>query len=92
MENSNEYKYKRAKERVSAIKSFYSHLTVYLIVIPFLAFINYMTVDFPWVLFPAVGWGIGLFGHWVGTFGYNVILGKNWEERKIKEFMDNGEI
>ena len=33
-------------------------------------------------------WGIGLVGHWLHVFGKNVFFSKNWEERKIKEFMD----
>jgi hypothetical protein len=92
MENSNEYKYKKAKERVEEIKGFYSNLITYLIVIPLLAYFNYLTTDFPWVIFPAVGWGLGLLFHGVCAFGYNPLLGKNWEERKIKELMNSDKI
>lgn len=91
MENLNEYKFKRAKERIKKLKSFYSNLLSYCIVIPILAYLNYSTTSFPWVIFPAVGWGIGLIGHWMCTYGYNPILGKNWEERKIREFMNREE-
>ncbi len=82
-----ENSYLRAKKRVEEIKGFYGNLTAYLIVIPFLAWINYMTTDFPWVIFPAVGWGLGVIVHGMEAFGYNPLLGKNWEERKIREFM-----
>lgn len=81
-------RYERAKERVEALKSFYGNLTAYLIVIPFLAFINYRTTGFPWVLFPALGWGFGLVAHGLEAYGYNPFLGKRWEERKIKELME----
>ena len=91
MQTSNEYRFRKAKERVEAIKSFYSHLAAYVVIITSMAVFNYMTVDFPWVLFPAIGWGAGLFGHWAGTFGYNLVLGKNWEERKINEMMNSGD-
>ena len=88
MENfEKENSYLRAKKRVEEIKGFYGNLTTYLIVIPFLAWINYMTTDFPWVIFPAVGWGLGVIVHGMEAFGYNPLLGKNWEERKIREFM-----
>ena len=33
-------------------------------------------------------WGIGLAFHAFGAFGKDLILGKNWEERKIREYMD----
>ena len=34
-------------------------------------------------------WGIGLFSHWLSVFGANIFFDKNWEERKINEFMDD---
>ncbi len=88
MENLNDYRYRKAKERVECIKGFYSNLTAYSIVIPILAYFNYVTSDFPWVIFPAIGWGIGIVGHWMNAYDRNPILGRGWEERKIKELMD----
>ncbi|MCF8715173.1 2TM domain-containing protein [Joostella atrarenae] len=81
-------RYKRAKERVNAIKGFYGNLTAYLIVIPCLAWLNYQTTDFPWVVFPTLGWGFGILAHGMEAFGYNPLWGKRWEERKIREFME----
>lgn len=81
-------RYARAKEKVEKIKAFYANLTSYLIVIPVLAIINFRTGGFPWAIFPALGWGFGLLGHAMEAFGYNPFMGKNWEERKIREFMD----
>ena len=82
-------RYLRAKEKVEKIKGFYSNLTSYLIVLPILAYINFRTTDFPWVIFPALGWGFGVVAHGMEAYGYNPFMGKNWEERKIREFMDN---
>ena len=80
--------YLRAKEKVKQLKGFYGNLTSYCVVIPALAVFNWLTKsDFPWVIFPAIGWGIGLLFHGMEVFGYNPMLGKNWEEKKIKEFM-----
>lgn len=84
-------RYKKAKERVEAIKKFYGNLVAYCVVIPFLVVLNYKTSDFPWVLFPVLGWGFGVCMHGMEAFGYNPILGKRWEERKIREYMkDDG--
>jgi hypothetical protein len=33
-------------------------------------------------------WGIGIVGHWLHVFGMNIFFSRNWEERKIKEYMD----
>ena len=81
-------RYERAKEKVAKIKGFYTNLLTYLIVIPFLVYLNFRTTDFPWVLFPIFGWGFGVTMHGMEAYGYNPILGKNWEQRKIREFMD----
>lgn len=88
METMNQERYFRAKERVRLVKEFYSNLAAYLIIIPLLVYLNYRTTSFPWAIFPAVGWGIGLVGHYISATGRNPILGKDWEERKIREFMD----
>lgn len=89
-ESKRENKYIRAKERVGELKKFYSNLTSYIIVISALAALNYW-VDkwsYPWFLWAAFGWGIGVFFHAVGTFRWNPLFNKEWEERKIKEFMN----
>ncbi len=82
-------RYEKAKERVDAIKGFYGNLTSYCIVIPILIFINYNTTDFPWAIFPALGWGFGVTVHGLQAFGVNPLFGKGWEERKMREFMDD---
>lgn len=84
-------RYRKAKERVEAVKGFYANLLAYCIVIPFLALLNYFTAGFPWIIFPILGWGFGLAMHAMEAFGYNPILGKNWEERKIKNYMDDNQ-
>ncbi|WP_339609968.1 histidine kinase [uncultured Planktosalinus sp.] len=82
--NTNEA-YIKAHRRVKEIKEFYSNLLSYLIVIPFLIFINYYTYwDFQWFWFPVLGWGIGVSIHGFTVFGY----GSSWEEKKIQEIME----
>jgi len=82
-------RYEKAKERVEAIKGFYGNLTSYCIVIPILIFINIKTTDFPWAIFPTLGWGFGVTVHGLQAYGINPIFGKGWEERKMREFMDD---
>ncbi|APQ15963.1 2TM domain-containing protein [Maribacter hydrothermalis] len=85
--NDHNYKYQKAKDKVEAIKGFYGNLLAYCIVIPILAYINYNTTSFPWAIFPALGWGFGVIMNGLYAFGYNPLFGKKWEERKIKEYM-----
>lgn len=94
MEDLNkENKYLRAKERVEELKKFYSNLTAYVLVITLLAGINYWVNEwrYMWFLWAAFGWGIGILFHALKVFGYSPILGRDWEERKIREFMEEDE-
>jgi signal transduction histidine kinase len=59
----------RARRRATAEVGFYAHLQSYLGVMAFLALINVMTTRYPWFLWPALGWGLGLFFHYMGVFG-----------------------
>jgi len=81
-------RYEKAKKRVEEIKSFYTHLFVYIVVNLGLFLLDVLTSPgklwFYWVL---IGWGIGLAIHGLNVFGTQKILGEDWEERKIKEIM-----
>ena len=85
LENS---KYVKAVEKVERLKEFYQNLASYCLVIPFLIFINLrFSPGFQWFWFPVFGWGLGLTFHFLEVNNYNIFLGKNWEDRKIKEMM-----
>lgn len=97
---SDEELYRRAEKRVKDMKGFYWHLFWYLAVNIFLSFGGAIrglftegTFDLSYVHFSTFSvwffWGIGLAGHWLHVFGKNVLFSKNWEEKKIKEFMEN---
>jgi len=82
-------RYIRARKQVDKIKELYHNLAAYLIVIPLLAYVNYRTYwEFKWFFFPMLGWGVGILFHFLDAFGYNWFLGKNWEEKKIRELMN----
>jgi hypothetical protein len=86
LENSN---YVKAVERVEKLKEFYQNLASYCLVIPFLIFINLrFSPGFHWFWFPIFGWGMGLTFHFLEVNNYNIFLGKNWEDKKIKEMMN----
>ena len=82
-------KYNKAKKRVKELKEFYSHLASYLVVIPFLIFINlYFSPKHIWFYWPMLGWGIGLFFHALGVFNVFPFFGKDLDDKKIKEIME----
>ncbi len=88
-----ENKYLRAKERVEETRKFYTGLMSYIVVIAGLAGLNYYIDEWrhPWFLWAALGWGIGLVFQAAKAFNLNPFFGRNWEERKIKEFMQEDE-
>jgi len=65
--------YQRARRRAAAKAGFYVHMMWYGLVISSLFLINLMTTSFQWWLFPAVGWGFGLFSHFAAVFGWRWI-------------------
>jgi signal transduction histidine kinase len=76
---------RRARRRAAAELSFYAHLQTYLGVIAFLAFINVMTTWYPWFLWPAGGWGLGLFFHYMGVFGSRQLKERYFEPAVARE-------
>lgn len=82
--------YLRAKKKVDNIVGFYWHLAVYIIVNLFLIILIGVSAGFsgfgPYAT--ATFWGIGLAFHFLGVFGPNFFFGKDWESKKIDEFME----
>ncbi|MFV5691856.1 2TM domain-containing protein [Flavobacterium sp. LT1R49] len=87
--NQNEERYYKAKKRVEEIKGFYGNLVAYIVVNIGLVVINLLTSPgHLWFYWPMLGWGIGVVFHGMKVFNYMPFIGKDWEEKKIKEFMD----
>ena len=88
-------RYELAYKRVKRIKGFYIHAFVYVLVNAFIIVSSFnrsllgSEVFFRWETFStALFWGIGLLAHGLSVFGRNLFFSADWEERKIKEFMD----
>lgn len=82
--------YIKAKKRVNDIKGFYVHLIVTLFSLPIIITVNLIFVPhYHFFWFAAGGMFLGIFFHWLGVFGFNQFgLSKEWEERKIREIME----
>lgn len=93
MDEAEKQKYLRARKRVQELKKFYNNLTAYIIFVFFFALINYWDNQwrYPWFLWAALGWGIGVAFHAMKAFHLNPMYSENWEKRKLKEFMDKEE-
>lgn len=88
-----EEKYYQVKKQVKKIKDFYTSLLMYCLFIPFIIFIwyNYSSNTIQWFWFPILGWGIGLVFQGAETFNKFPVFGKDWENRKIQELMDDND-
>lgn len=98
-------KYEYAKKRVQEERTFYTHLGVYLVINTIITIVilqlqqyiydGYLIIN---LISSPVLWGVFLLGHglWVfrdeksrkKPFRFS-LFGKKWEERKIKELIDN---
>lgn len=96
--SKNNLAYLRAKKKVETLKGFYGHLLVYLIINAGIILVaanvfNQRPIDLSgWGKYlTALFWGIGLFWHAVYVFFVlkmdNNFL-KRWEEKKIKQFLE----
>ena len=87
--NTEDSKYHRAKKRVEALRGFYIHLGVYVLVNTLLFLINITaSPDGLWFFWPLLGWGIALVLHAFSVFGSGRLLGADWEEKKIRQIME----
>jgi hypothetical protein len=77
----------RAIRRVAAIRGFYTHLAVYVVVNIGLLIVNALTGPEWWVQWVVFGWGIGIVAHALAVFGRASRFVRDWEERKIKQLM-----
>ncbi|MFC7348599.1 2TM domain-containing protein [Chryseobacterium zhengzhouense] len=95
MENNQQnIRYREAVKRVKKLKGFYIHLMVFCFVNIFIIIAKALSLDagekfWEWDLLKLpFFWGIGLLAHGLSVFLPSMILGSNWEEKKIKELME----
>lgn len=101
-EFTEEFRYKQAKSKVENLRSFYLHLIGYIVfnlVISTIkiirnlnngetfheAFFDFATIAI-WMF-----WGIGILFHAFSVFGLDYILGKSWEAKRLKKYLDEEE-
>jgi len=95
-------KLRKARRRVEALKGFYKHLLVYIIVNIALFIVRGNVLEFfqiessdksfvKWIdwniLIVPIFWGIGLLFHAAKVFQYRIPIIKKWEERQLKKYM-----
>ena len=86
----NDEKYENAKKRVKELRDFYRNLLTYVGVNVVLIIINLVTSPGTlWFYWVTVFWGLAILLHASKVFILKgKFLGKEWEDRKIKELME----
>ncbi|TMM56866.1 2TM domain-containing protein [Maribacter algarum] len=99
MDYNNFEKKERAKKRVEELKGFYIHFMVYVLVnimISTVIIVSHMHngdsfLESIWdfgTISTWIFWGIGIFFHGMKVFSFNPFLGRDWEERQLKKYME----
>ncbi len=79
-----------ARRQVFRLRALYHHFAVFVAVNIALAAINLITSPARlWFYWPLLGWGIWLGVHAFATFSSGRWLGREWEERKVRELLAN---
>ena len=87
-------RYLRARNRVKELRGFYVHLLVYIAVNILIVFVNIQEMKPGESYFQAKNfftftlWGIVILIHAGSVYLPNFILGKDWEDKKIKNLME----
>ena len=75
-----------AFNQVRKLKGFYIHLAQYVLVIAVLTVINALTTPNRWwVQWVVMGWGIGVFFHWLQISERFSLFGSKWEKEQVEK-------
>ena len=74
----------QAREYVRALRGFYTHAIVYVVVNVMLFAMDMATPGGPWFFWPLLGWGVGLGVNAVALVAMRR-FGASWENRKLAE-------
>jgi transcriptional regulator with XRE-family HTH domain len=75
-----------AFNQVRKLKDFYIHLAQYVLVVALLAVINALTTpNHWWVQWVVMGWGIGVFFHWLQISERFGLFGSKWEKEQVEK-------
>ena len=75
-----------AFNQVRKLKGFYIHLAQYVLVVALLAVINALTTPNRWwVQWVIMGWGVGVFFHWLQISERFGLFGSTWEKEQVEK-------
>ncbi len=90
MGNKERFVYRRARRQVRDLMVFYRHIIIYVILSIFFFIFNLITGLNEWIIYLLVllGWGLIIAIHALFVFVLDNLFTGEWEERKIREYME----
>ncbi len=101
-EFSKEYRYERAQSKMQNLRAFYIHLVVYFIANSVISVakvirnvnngetLNDAIFDFATIALWLI-WGVAIAFHAFSVYGLDMLLGKNWETKQLKKYMNQND-
>lgn len=101
-EFTEEYRFERAKSKMQNLRAFYIHTVVYFIVNTVISIAkiirnlnngetwNEAVFDFATIALWII-WGVGIAFHAFSVYGLDYLLGKNWETKQLKKYMNQND-
>ena len=77
---------KAAKKRVEELQGFYWNLISFVIILPFLHFVDLRDGSYNWAFWPLIGWSIGITFHAIEVFG--MFNSSSWKDRQIQKELE----
>ena len=75
-----------AFNQVRKLKGFYIHLAQYVLIVALLTVINALTTPNRWwVQWVVMGWGVGVFFHWLQISERFGLFGSKWEKEQVEK-------
>jgi len=73
--------FRKTQKKITRKKRFFIiHLTTYSCIQIPLIYLNFISTSFPWVMFPLLGWGIGLASHYFAAY--------RWPQKDLEHKID----
>ncbi len=78
----------RIRQRIAAMKGFYIHASVFVIVATSLLITNVLSGKPLWAHWVFLGWGLGVALNGILVFGSAPKTMRQWEEKKMRELLE----
>jgi transcriptional regulator with XRE-family HTH domain len=74
---------------VRKLKGFYSHLIRYIVIVSALAIFNFIkSPAYFWVVWVALGWGLGVLFHGLRVFQFSPFDNAEWEKKQVEKYLN----